>query len=147
MEPSSIGRLPILDVTPDLGVPELTPKAYVGEVVPFGASCFREGHDVIGVALHLRAPDGKSSRIEMTSVAPGTDRWSAQAQPEKAGMWTFTIESYSDDYATWHHNAEVKIPLGLDVELMLTIGSQLFARASKEASRTAATRKKLAALA
>ena len=147
MEPSSIGRLPILNVTPNLGVPELTPKAYVGEVVPFGATCFREGHDLIGVALHLRAPDGKSSRIEMTSVAPGTDRWSALAQPDKAGRWSFTIESYSDDYATWHHNAEVKIPLGIDVELMLTIGSQLFARASKEATRTAATRKKLAALA
>jgi starch synthase (maltosyl-transferring) len=121
MEPSSIGRLPILNVTPDLGVPELTPKAYVGEVVPFGATAFREGHDVIGVALHLRAPDKKSSRIEMHQVAPGTDRWIAHAQPDKAGMWTFTIESYSDDYATWHHNAEVKIPLGIDVELMLTI--------------------------
>lgn len=147
METSSIGRLPILNVTPDLGVPELSPKAFVGEVVPFGATCFREGHDVIGVALHLRAPDGTSSRLEMHPTAPGTDRWEVQAQPQHAGMWTFTVEAYSDDYATWHHNAEVKIPLGIDVELMLTIGSQLFARAATESSRTAAHRKKLAAVA
>lgn len=147
METSSIGRLPILHVTPDLGVPELSPKAYVGEVVPFGATSFREGHDVIGVALHLRAPDGRSTRLEMHPTAPGTDRWEIQAQPDKPGMWTFTVEAYSDDYATWHHNAAVKIPLGIDVELMLTLGSQLFTRASQEASRTAASRKKLAALA
>ncbi|MDH6532717.1 starch synthase (maltosyl-transferring) [Aurantimicrobium minutum] len=147
METSSIGRLPILRVTPDLGVPELSPKAYVGEVVPFGATSFREGHDVIGVALHLRAPDGQSTRLEMHPTAPGTDRWEVQAQPDKPGLWTFTVEAYSDDYATWHHNAEVKIPLGIDVELMLTLGSQLFTRASTEASRTAAHRKKLAALA
>lgn len=147
METSSIGRLPILHVTPDLGVPELSPKAYVGEVVPFGATSFREGHDVIGVALHLRAPDGRSTRLEMHPTAPGTDRWEVQAQPDKPGMWTFTIEAYSNDYATWHHNAAVKIPLGIDVELMLTLGSQLFTRASQEASRTAASRKKLAAIA
>lgn len=147
MEPSSIGRIPILDVRPDVGVPELSAKAYVGEVVPFSATCFREGHDVIGVALHLRNPEGKSSRIQMHSAGPGTDRWVAQAQPDKPGAWTFTIEAYADDYATWHHNAEVKIPLGIDVELMLTIGSELFTRASKEPSRTATHRKKLAAMA
>lgn len=146
MEPSSIGRLPIFNVTPNLGVAELSAKAYAGEVVPFGATCFREGHDSIGVALHLRAPDGKSSRIEMSPSGPGTDRWAAQAQPEKPGMWSFSIECYSDDYATWHHNSEVKIPLGIDVELMLTTGAQLFARAAKEPSRTASARKKLAAL-
>ena len=38
METSSIGRIPIVNVTPDIGVPHLPPKAFVGEVVPFGAA-------------------------------------------------------------------------------------------------------------
>ena len=147
METSPIGRIPILDVSPELAEAGWDAKAFVGEVVPFAATSFLEGHDLIGVALHLKAPDGTSVRYPMVQHNQGTDRWSCDAQVTMAGPHTFTIEAYSDDYATWLHNADVKIPLGLDVELMLTMGSRLFARASKEASRTAAIRKKLAALA
>ncbi len=147
MESSPIGRIPILEVSPHLAEVGWNAKAFVGEVVPFAATSFTEGHDLIGVALHLKAPDGVSTRYAMTEVTAGTDRWSCQAQVTVAGPHTFTIEAYRDDYGTWLHNAEVKIPLGLDVELMLTLGSQLLARAAKEASRTAATRKKLSALA
>jgi starch synthase (maltosyl-transferring) len=140
MENSPIGRFPILQVSPSLPEAGLLPKAFVGEVVPFGATTFREGHDVIGVALHLRTPDGRSTRHTMTEVSPGSDRWTTLAQVDEPGLWSFTIETFADDYATWHHGAEVKLPLGIDVELMLTIGSQLFARAAAEASRPAAAR-------
>lgn len=147
METSPIGRIPILDVSPQVAEAGWTAKAFVGEVVPFEATCFLEGHNALGVALHLKAPDGTSVRYPMAEVAPGTDRWACQAQVSVAGLHTFIIEAYSDDYATWLHNAEVKIPLGLDVDLMFQMGSQLFTRASKEASRTAASCKKLVAIA
>ena len=143
METSPIGRIPIVDVSPRLQESGWAPKAFAGEVVPFEATSFREGHDALGVALHLKTPDGVSTRYAMTEKSPGTDRWITWAQVTHAGLHTFTIEAYSDDFATWLHNAEVKIPLGLDVELTLTLGSQLFARAGTEASRTAASRKKL----
>ena len=147
MEVSRLGRIPILDVSPHLSEAGWDAKAFVGEVVPFEATSFLEGHNTLGVALHLKAPDGSSTRYPMTEIAPGTDRWGCQSQLRVAGLHTFTIEAYSDDYATWLHDAEVKIPLGLDVELMFLIGSELFVRASKEASRTAVSRKKLATVA
>jgi starch synthase (maltosyl-transferring) len=147
MEVSPIGRIPILDVSPQLQESGWFPTAFAGEVVPFEATSFREGHDALGVALRIKAPDGTSTRYPMAEKSPGTDRWIAWAQVTVPGLHTFTIEAYSDDFATWLHNAEVKIPLGLDTELMLTMGSELFARAGKEASRTASTRKKLIAVA
>ena len=145
METSPIGRIPILDVSPHLQEAGWSPKAFVGEVVPFSATIFLEGHDRIGVALHLKTPDGTSVRYPMTEVSPGSDRWACEAQVNVMGAHTFAIEAFADDYSTWLHNARVKIPLGIDVELMLTIGSQLFSRAAQEASRTAASRKKLTA--
>jgi len=147
METSSIGRIPIVNIMPALIGVDRSPKAFVGEVVPFSAVAFREGHDVIGVALNLKSPEGNTTRHQMTPVGLGTDRWEVQVLVDVPGRWRFTIEAYADDYATWHHNAEVKIPLGIDVELMFTMGTELFIRASKEPSRTAAARKKLAAIA
>jgi starch synthase (maltosyl-transferring) len=147
METSPIGRIPILDVSPHLVESGWSAKSFVGEVVPFAATCFFEGHDALGVALHLKSPDGTSVRYPMAELSPGTDQWGCQAQVTVAGMHAFTIEAYSDDYATWQHNAKVKIPLGLDVDVTFLMGSQLFARAAKEASRPAASRKRLSAVA
>ena len=44
--------------------------------------------------------------------APGTDRWAAEVTPTSEGGWTFAVEAWSDPYATWRHNAEIKIPRG-----------------------------------
>ena len=41
------GRLGIDDVTPQVGDGHHPSKAVVGEVVPIGASVWREGHDAI----------------------------------------------------------------------------------------------------
>ena len=147
METSGIGRIPIVDITPHVSGVDRSPKAFSGEVVPCSAVAFREGHDLIGVALHLKSPEGKSTRYPMHEASPGSDRWQTQVKLEGAGKWKFCIEAYADDYATWHHAAEVKIPLGIDTELMCTMGALLFERAAKEPSRTAAARKKLAAIA
>ena len=147
MQTSGIGRIPIVDITPHVAGVDRSPKAFSGEVVPFSAVAFREGHDLIGVALHLKSPEGKSTRYPMTEAAPGSDRWHTEVKLEGAGTWKFYIEAYADDFATWHHAAEVKIPLGIDTELMCTMGALLFERAAKEPSRTATARKRLAAIA
>ena len=55
------------------------------------------------------------------------------------GAWTFAIESWSDPVATWRHNAEIKIPAGIDVDLMFTEGVPA-ARAAREATAEALPR-------
>ncbi|UDF14720.1 alpha-1,4-glucan--maltose-1-phosphate maltosyltransferase [Antiquaquibacter oligotrophicus] len=104
-------------------------KAYVGEVVPFEATVFREGHDLLGVRLLLTDPSGKTTTHVMHGVAPGTDRWRTEAKLDSEGQWTWRVRAFGDDWATWLHNAEIKIPARVDVELMITMGRQLLARA------------------
>ena len=57
------------------------------------------------------------------------------------GPWTFEIESWSDPVATWRHNAEIKIPAGIDVDLMFTEGALLLERLAEQLPKRGAQRK------
>lgn len=134
------GRIPIFDLAPQLNDDLWPAKAVVGEVVPFAATAFREGHDLIGVDLLLMNPSGTQTQHRMNPLAPGTDRWGRVVVLDAPGTWKYRIQAYADDYATWLHNAEVKIPAGLDVEVMFAIGVELFTRGAADAKRSDAER-------
>ncbi|MFH8250065.1 alpha-1,4-glucan--maltose-1-phosphate maltosyltransferase [Microbacterium sp. B2969] len=119
------------------------PKAYVGEVVPFRTTAFREGHDRIGVHVRLFSPSGDESLHRLTALGDGFDRWATVVVPLQQGVWSFRFEGFADDFATWEHAAEVKIAAGVDSELMRDIGARLFDRARKEMDRPAAERRAL----
>jgi starch synthase (maltosyl-transferring) len=127
-----LGRLPILDVQPVIDGGAWPAKAFRGEVVPFSAVAFREGHDLIGVELVLTSPTGAQTRRRMSALAPGTDRWGATALLDEQGTWRFTIEAWADDVATWWHAAGIKVPAGIDTELMFAAGTELLNRAVLE---------------
>ena len=124
-----IGRIPIRHLSPVEAEGRWSAKAYVGEVVPFAATVFREGHDALGARIHLTRPGGATSIHQMEQGAPGTDRWHVLAKIDEIGEWTWQVEAYSDDWATWLHNAEIKVPAGIDVELTFALGVQLMRRA------------------
>lgn len=147
MDTSQVGRIPILDVSPSLpGTPWL-PKAFVGEVIPFEATIFREGHDAIGAALALTSPAGVVTRVPLRLRAPGTDRWWAHAQLTEPGNYTFAIEAYGDDVETWLHTADIKVAAGIDIDLVFLMGQQLFDRGAHDSARPKAERAMLTKLA
>ena len=47
------------------------------------------------------------------------------------GLWSFQVEAWGDPIAHWRHDAAIKVPLGLETELMLTEGALLFERAAR----------------
>jgi starch synthase (maltosyl-transferring) len=136
-----IGRIPILDLSPQLNDNLWPARAFAGEVVPFAVTAFREGHDRIGVTLLLTDPEGVETRHPMTLPEPGLDRWITQVQLNRQGHWTYRVLAYANAWATWQHNASVKIPAGIDVELMFTMGSELLARGAQETGRPAPERR------
>ena len=144
---ASVGRIPIFDLSPQLPDNLWPARAFAGEVVPFGATAFREGHDLIGVDLQLCAPDGSETRHPMVISAEGTDRYGVQVQLGEAGHWTYRVRAYADDFATWLHNALIKIPAGVDTELMFRIGDELLRRAGTDQARPPAGRQVLLAAA
>ncbi len=124
-----MGRIPIRHLSPRQPEDNWPPKAFVGEVVPFGATVFKEGHDLLGVDLYLRDPDGNETRHPMVDTSTGLDTWATEAMLDAQGFWSYRIRAYHDEWATWRHDAELKVPAGVDVALMLTMGTILLTRA------------------
>ncbi|WP_370083980.1 alpha-1,4-glucan--maltose-1-phosphate maltosyltransferase [Streptacidiphilus sp. MAP12-16] len=126
-----IGRIPVLDVSPRVDCGGRPAKSVVGEPFEVSATLFREGHDAVGANVVLRDPRGRSGPwTPMRELAPGTDRWGAEVVANAAGRWTYTVEAWSDPYATWRHHAEIKIPAGIDTALVLEEGALLLERAA-----------------
>ncbi|WP_179458018.1 alpha-1,4-glucan--maltose-1-phosphate maltosyltransferase [Leifsonia soli] len=138
-----LGRIPILELSPQVDEGLWAAAAFSGEVIPFRATAFREGHDKIGVDLILLDPAGQQTEHHMHPLTPGTDRWEVEVQLDQTGLWRYRVQAYADEYATWHHNAEVKVPAGIDVELMLRMGHDLLVTASKDKRRSTAERRHL----
>ena len=147
LHPNPFGRLPILHVSPVVDEGRWPAKAFKGEVLPFGASVFREGHDALGVELLLTAPSGDLSVYRMKAGAIGSDRWHTNARLLEQGNYAFQIRAYGDEFATWHHNAAVKIAVSVDEELMMLEGVRMLTNAASEKSRTKANAKLLVELA
>jgi starch synthase (maltosyl-transferring) len=120
-----VGRIPVMDVMPLVDLGRLPAKATVGESLPVSATVFREGHDKLGAEVVLVAPDGtKRPPVRMASTDE-PDRYAAWVTPDSEGAWTFEVHAWSDPVATWEHAAGLKIPAGVDVELMFTEGGLL----------------------
>jgi len=127
-----MGRIPILDVEPVLEEGRRPAKAVAGETFRVSATVFREGHGVIGTGVVLRDPGRNPGPVRlMRELAPGTDRYGADVTVTGEGLWRFHVEAWADPIASWHHDAAIKVPLGQDVELMLTEGALLFERAAR----------------
>jgi starch synthase (maltosyl-transferring) len=127
----SIGRIPIVDVQPRVLDGARPAKAVPGERFAVTATVFREGHDAVAANVVLTGPDGERGPwTPMRELAPGTDRYGAEVAADRRGEWTFHVEAWSDPTATWFHAARVKIPAGIDVELVFEEGARLLERAA-----------------
>lgn len=124
-----VGRIPVMNVTPLVDLGRLPAKATVGEPFPVRATVFREGHDKLGAEVVLIGPDGKRRPpVRMRKHPDVVDRYEAWLTPDAVGAWSFEVVAWSDPIATWQHAAGLKIPAGVDVELMFTEGRLLIER-------------------
>ncbi|MER5495448.1 alpha-1,4-glucan--maltose-1-phosphate maltosyltransferase [Streptomyces sp. NPDC002490] len=129
---SPIGRIPVLDLRPLVDHGRRPAKAVVNESFQVSATVFREGHEAVAAGVVLTDPDGRTGAwTPMRELAPGTDRWGADVTPTAEGRWTFAVEAWSDPLETWRRHARIKVPAGLDTELVLAEGARLHERAAK----------------
>src|SRR3954469_11665619 len=107
-------RLGITDVAPVVSCGSFSARAVVGEHLPITATVFREGHDAVAanVVWQPRGDTEQPPLRRMARYGEQPDRWLTTVVPDREGLWTFTVEAWSDPLATWHHAVEVKIAAG-----------------------------------
>jgi starch synthase (maltosyl-transferring) len=133
-----IGRIPILDVQPVVRVASELGASAPAKAVPderfmVSATVFREGHEMLGTAVVLTDPAGqRQPPTLMGELAEGSDRYGAEVAATSEGLWHFAVEAWGDPVARWRHDAEIKVPIGQDVELMLTEGALLLERGAAQ---------------
>ena len=133
---SRIGRIPIGRLTPEVDGGRFPAKAFLGEVIPFGATVFREGHDAVGAQLVLISPSGKEHRKNLRETFSGSDFFETRFKMAEIGMWSFHVEGFGDDFLTWLHNAQVKIAAGQDQDLMMLEALVILKRAAADKFRS-----------
>jgi starch synthase (maltosyl-transferring) len=132
-----IGRIPVTKVSPVIEGGAYAAKASVGEEFEIRATVFREGHDAVNASVIVTNPSGVETEVRMEPTTPlGFDWWHAHVSLGTEGAWTFRVEGWSDPWETWVHNAEIKIPAGIDVALMITEGTALFHAAAERARQS-----------
>ena len=130
------GRLGIDDVNPTAGGGRHPSKAVVGEVVPIGATVWREGHDAVAANVVWKrvGSRGAAHHVRMDPVGKDTDRFEAVVVPDEPGLWTFRVDAWSDPWSTWRHAVTVKLDAGQSaVELAndLEVGARLLQRVGR----------------
>ncbi|GAC69140.1 maltotransferase domain-containing protein [Gordonia soli] len=106
-----IGRMGIDDIQPLVAAGQFPAKAVVGELIPIQTTAWREGHDALGVTLHVETPD---RRIAEHRMVPGdvADVYNASFVPDAVGFWVFRIDAWSDPYSTWRSAVAKKLDAG-----------------------------------
>ncbi|CAM5461171.1 Alpha-1,4-glucan:maltose-1-phosphate maltosyltransferase 1 [Streptomyces afghaniensis] len=128
---TAVGRIPVLDVRPVVQRGRRPAKAVTGETFEISATVFREGHDAVAANVVLKDPEGRPGPwTPMRELAPGTDRWGAEVTAGEPGLWSFTVEAWGDPVSTWRHHAQIKIPAGMDTDVVLEEGARLYERAA-----------------
>ncbi len=135
----SLGRRPpsivIARVRPEVDGGRWPAKRELGDLLRVEATLFKEGHDKLAAVVQYRAAGARSWReAPMVPVNPGLDLWRAEIPLDRLGRWEFTIEAWTDHWASWTDEVEKKRAAGQDVTLELAEGRALLAETAKRAT-------------
>ncbi|HEY7196440.1 MAG TPA: alpha-1,4-glucan--maltose-1-phosphate maltosyltransferase [Gaiellaceae bacterium] len=104
-------RIVIQDVWPQVDCGRWPPKRTVGDRVDVWADVFRDGHDVLRAVVRYRRPGARRyGEAPMEHVS--ADRWTGSFVVDEAGLWCFSVEAWTDRFASWRHELERKAEAG-----------------------------------
>jgi starch synthase (maltosyl-transferring) len=118
----------IEEIFPSIDCGRFAVKRIVGETVEVWADIYRDGHDVVAADLiWRREPESGWQRTPMTHH--GNDRWVGAFVPSQTGPYSYVIEAWTDEFATWRHGFEQKRKVNVATELDAMEGASLLTRA------------------
>ncbi|WP_022859792.1 maltotransferase domain-containing protein [Bifidobacterium magnum] len=166
-QPNQFGRINIINFKPTAEDDIYPARVELGEPFNVSAEVFIEGRTKVGATAVLKTSRGKTvMSVPMTCENAGLDLWTATlragehsdlapwedgfaAIKRHLGNYSVIIEGWEDTYASWLHDARIKVNVNDDVENTLTYGAKMLERwaGTKDAGLHAAERKELRAAA
>jgi starch synthase (maltosyl-transferring) len=92
-------------------------KRCVGDTVTVTADVFRDGHEMLRAAVRYKAPGAKrwlEAPMHQVDAHINGVRWEADFTVETPGSWEWTIEAWTDRFATWRDELQRKHAAGQD---------------------------------
>ncbi|HEY3916601.1 MAG TPA: alpha-1,4-glucan--maltose-1-phosphate maltosyltransferase [Stellaceae bacterium] len=127
-------RIAIERVYPELDCGRYPVKRIVGEPLEVRADIFRDGHDVLGAAL-LYQPEGGSRWHSASMRLYDNDRWTGSIALTENRRYRYTIEAWTDLFASWRDRMHRKLAAQQDIATDLAEGRALVAEAQKRSGR------------
>ncbi|NMB75200.1 MAG: alpha-1,4-glucan--maltose-1-phosphate maltosyltransferase [Myxococcales bacterium] len=143
----------IQDIRPAVDGGRRPAKRLAGEPCQVTATVFRDGHARICVSLFWRHEEERAWREEpMRCQNPGLDLWVAEITPPVPGHYLFTVEGWTDAYASWLDDFRKRVEAKQPVKSEASEGAAILERiaaaaAQKDRGRLAAAAQKLRSLA
>jgi starch synthase (maltosyl-transferring) len=108
-------RIQILNPAPMIDCGRFPAKRTVGEWVEVSADVFRDGHEILRAQVRYRGPgDPEWTEAPMRWIDREVDgdRWAGAFEVDRVGRWEFTVEAWSDLFATWRDELRRKLEAG-----------------------------------
>ena len=127
-------RIAIERVYPEVDGGRYPIKRVVGDRIEVWADIYRDGHDILRASL-LYQPEGAAQ----WHVAPmrffDNDRWTGSFTPSENKRYRYTIEAWTDLFASWRDRVLRKRNAGQDIAAELGEGRALLREAEAKAGR------------
>ncbi len=129
----SLGHIIIEAVEPAVDGGRYPAKRIAGEPCVVEADIFREGHQIIRAALKYRRKRDESF-AESPMQPLDNDRWRGEFVPGENTRYLYTIEAWTDLFASWLGDFRKKVVAGRDVRSDLLEGIALIEKMMRRAS-------------
>jgi len=114
-------------------------KRTIGDVVTVGADIFRDGHDVLRAVARYRSPGSDAwlqTPMRRVDAHLDGDRWEGEFEVDRGGRWSWTVQAWTDAFATWRGEIERKIAAEqTDLSGELSEGVVLLEQAAQRAGK------------
>ena len=130
---SPTARILIEDVYPEIDGARFPVKRSVGDTLAVWADILRDGHDVLRAAVLYR-PEQASEWREAPMRLFDNDRWVGEVPLLENARYRYTIEAWTDHFASWRKDSGKKRDAQQPIVLELVEGRALVAAAAARAS-------------
>jgi starch synthase (maltosyl-transferring) len=90
-------------------------KRTVGELVEVSCDVFRDGHDLLRAVIRAQPPDGDDwieAELRPVDAHHKGVRWEGSFVADRMGTWTWTVQAWTDVFATWRDELRRKLEGG-----------------------------------